>query len=218
MPSLTSPFRRVGRLVADQVGRLHAALERLAGEVRAAIARAVGQATGEAAREALRVILDGPPDRPGYERPEDRDGGWGQPRRPTWPAPRAYDPYARDPYERDPDDDPDEDRRHRLRQDEDEDPPAEEPVAAQRPGSWSRAVAVGCQAASWWLRRHPGRFSLIAAAGDRHRRRRGDAGQQPAGRRRVGRGRLGAGPAGPRRRRLFGHRPGRPGPEVTAVA
>ena len=94
MPSLTSPFRRVGRLLAGQVGRLHATLESLAGEVRAAIARAVGQATGEAAREALRVILDGPPERPGYERPDDRDGGWGQPRRQTWPASRRYDPYA----------------------------------------------------------------------------------------------------------------------------
>ena len=87
MPSLTSPFRRVGRLVADQVGRLPAALERLAGEVRAAIARAVGQATGEAAREALRVILDGPPERPRHDRPEDRDSGWGQQRAPYLAGP-----------------------------------------------------------------------------------------------------------------------------------
>jgi hypothetical protein len=116
MPSLTSPFRKVGRLLADQAGRLHSALERLAGEVRAAIARAVGQATGEAAREALRVILDGPPGRPGYqELPDDRDGGWGMARRPTWPAPNGCEPYSRDryerdPYERNPDDDIEEER------------------------------------------------------------------------------------------------------------
>jgi hypothetical protein len=165
MPSLPSPFRRAGRVVAGQVGRLHATLERLAGEVRAAIARAVGQATGDAAREALRVILNGPPDRPSYGRPEDRDGGWGSPRRPTWPATRPYEPYARDPYEPDPDDDPEEDRWRRDAEDEDDDPPADEPGAARRPGRWSRAVAVGCQAAGWWLRRHPGPLALLAAVG-----------------------------------------------------
>jgi hypothetical protein len=165
MPSLTSPFRRVGRLVADQIGRLHGSLEHLAGEVRAAIARAVGQATGEAAREALRVILDGPPERPGYgDRSDDREGGWGQSRRPTWPTTRPYDPYGRDPYERDPDDDLDEEHQRRYAGDED-DPPTDQPAAPRRQGRWSRAVAAGCQAAAWWLRRHPGPFALVAAAG-----------------------------------------------------
>jgi hypothetical protein len=165
MPSLTSPFRRAGRLVAGQVTRLHAALERLAAEVRAAIARAVGQATGEAAREALRVILDGPPERQRYdELPDDRDGGWGQPRRPSWPASRGYDPYDRDPYERDADDELDEDRQRHYA-DADPDAPADQSVATPRQGHWSRAVAAGCQAAAWWLRRHPGRYALVAAAG-----------------------------------------------------
>jgi hypothetical protein len=159
MPSPS--VRRVGRLVAAQARRLHATLERLAREVRAAIARAIGQATGETVREALRVILDGPPDRPGYERPEDRERGWGQPRRPTWPATRSYEPYSRDPDEPGPDD-PDEDRRYGC--DADSEPPPDEP-AAEPQSSWPRAVAMGCQAASWWLRRHPGRFSLVAAAG-----------------------------------------------------
>ena len=164
MPALPWPFRRAGRVVTSQVGRLHASLERLAGEVRAAIARAVGQATGDAAREALRVILDGPPDRPSYERPDDYDGGWGSPHRPTWPATRPSEPYARDPYEPDPDDDSDEDRWHRGADDE-ESPPADGPTPERRPGRWSRAVAVGCQAAGWWLRRHPGPLALLAAVG-----------------------------------------------------
>jgi hypothetical protein len=164
MPSITSPLRRVGKVVAGQLGRLHDTLERLAGEVRAAIARAIGQATGDTVREALRVILDGPPERPGYERSDDRDGGWGQTRRPSWPATRSYDAYGRDPYERDPDDDPDENPRHRYASEEG-DPPVDQSIDAPRPGRWSRAVAVGCQAAAWWLRRHPGPFSLVAAAG-----------------------------------------------------
>ena len=60
MPSITSPFRLAARVVAHQVQRLHAILDELAAQVRAAIARAVGQVTGEAVREALGVILDGP--------------------------------------------------------------------------------------------------------------------------------------------------------------
>jgi hypothetical protein len=111
--------------------------------VRAAIARAVGQATGEAAREALRVILDGPPARHGYqELPDDRDGGWGMARRPTWPHTNPYDPYPRDRYEPDPDEEFEEQRRHRY-EDADQDSPADDPVDARRPGRWPRAVAAG---------------------------------------------------------------------------
>jgi hypothetical protein len=165
MPALTSPLRRVGRLVAGQLERLRATLERLAGEVRAAVARAIGQATGETVREALRVILDGPAERPGHERLEDREGRWDQSRRPTWPTTRpSYDAYGRDPYERDPDDDFDQERQRRYARDED-DSPADASAGAQRQATWSRAVAVGCQAAGWWLRKHPGPFSLVAAAG-----------------------------------------------------
>jgi hypothetical protein len=155
------------------LARLHATLENLAGEVRAAIARSAGQATGEAAREALRVILDGPPGRPrrqatgeaarealrvildgppgrpGYpEQPEDRDGGWGMSRRPTWPAPHGCEPYSRDRYERDPDDEFEEQRRHRY-EEADPESPADHPVVERRPGRWPRAVAAGRQAAAW---------------------------------------------------------------------
>jgi hypothetical protein len=163
MPSITSPFRTAGRLVADQVRRLHAALERLAGEVRAAIARAVGQAAGEAVREALRVILDGPPGRPAADDPpDDRQGLWGEPRRRTWPAP-AYGPYAPDPDDTDPDDA--DDHADRRPFPSDEPPAAEGPAGPPNAGAWSRAVATGCQAAGWWLRRHPGRFAPAVALG-----------------------------------------------------
>jgi len=129
------------------------------------VARAVGQATGEAVWEALAVILDGPPEQSRYhDRADDRDGGWGQPRRPTWPATRPHDPYDRDPYARDPyepdPDDADDEPAHRYADEEDD-----SPSAARRPGAWARAVAAGCQAAAWWLRRHPGPFALVAAAG-----------------------------------------------------
>jgi hypothetical protein len=165
MPSLTSSFRRVRQVIEGRVGRLYVTLERLAGEVRSAIARAIGQATGETVREALCVILDGPVERPSrYDRLDDRSDDWGQSRRSSWPTTRSFDPYGRDPNERDPDDDFEADRQRHYGGDE-EDPPANESVATQRQGTWSRAVATGCQAAAWWLRRHPGPFSLIAAAG-----------------------------------------------------
>jgi hypothetical protein len=161
MPTLTSPFRRVGRLVSEQCRRLHQALESLAAEVRAAIARAVGRAAGEAAREALLVVLHGPP--PTDDARDDQERLWGQPRRRIWPA-RPYDPYAPEPcdrYARDPDDTEDEDDAYRHVPANGE--PIEQPAKVEPSGAWSRAVATGCQAANWWLRRHPGRCSLLAA-------------------------------------------------------
>jgi hypothetical protein len=158
-----SPFRVAGRLVADQCRRLHATLESLAAQVRVAIARAVGQATGEAVREALRVILDGPPGGPGPPLPPPRERRWGEPSARSWPT-QPYDRYGResdDGYNRDPedlDDDP------VYRSPPPDDGPEEGPADEERPGAWSRAAAAGCQAASWWLRRHPGRFSVVAAA------------------------------------------------------
>jgi hypothetical protein len=162
MSSFTSPLRRAGRRLAAHVRRLRAALMRLAAEVRAAVARAVGQATGDAVRDALRVILDGPPAQPAArDPPEDIEGLWGQPRRPRWPPGpyhERYDPYEvpqreTDYLEDDQDVEPD------------EDPAPEGPSEPPSAGAWSRAVAVGCQAAAWWLRRHPGPLALLAAVG-----------------------------------------------------
>ena len=162
MPSFTASLRRAGRLLAAHVSRLRLALARLAAEVRAAIARAVGQATGDAVRDALRIILNGPPARhaPAGDPPEEAEGLWGQPRQRRWPAgplPRALRPYGlpqreTDSLEDDQDVEPDED-------------PAPEEPEGQPSGAWPRAVAVGCQAAAWWLRRHPGPLSLLVAAG-----------------------------------------------------
>ena len=164
MASLMSPFRRVGHLVTGHVQRLHTALERLTTEVRAAIARAIGQATGDAVREALDVILGGPPGRlTTDDLPEDRERFWGQPPRPSWPS-QAYDPYAHDRYQRDPDEEFE--RRHEQDYGRHDDELTEsEPVTQPQTSVWSRAVATGCQAASWWLRRHQGRFSPVVAVG-----------------------------------------------------
>jgi hypothetical protein len=158
MPTFTASLRRAGRLLAAHLRRLRLALARLAAEVRAAIARAVGQATGDAVRDALRVILDGPPPQSPSLRdpPEDAEGLWGQPRQRRWPASPYHERY--DPYEL-----PQRETDH-LDDEPDEDPAPEGPEAPPL-GACPRAVAVGCQAAAWWLRRHPGPLSLLVAAG-----------------------------------------------------
>jgi len=161
MCSLTSPFRRVGRVLADHARRLQSTLESLASQVRAAIARIIGQATGDAVRDAVSVILDGPPAQPARDEfREERERPWSSQRRPSWPN-STYDRYAPDPYGRDPDEI--EPERHYV-------PPEEEghqqrSAGPEQPGRWSHAVATGCQAAGWWLKRHPGRCSVIAAIG-----------------------------------------------------
>jgi hypothetical protein len=164
MRSLKSPFRRVGQVLADHARRLQSALESLASQVRAAIARIVGQATGDAMRDAVGVIHDAPPARPTHDDyREERDRPWSSQRRPSWPN-SSYDPYARDPYDRDDDERYSEPERGYIPSEEDE-PHHERSVGPEQPGRWSHAVATGCQAAGWWLKRHPGRLSVIAAVG-----------------------------------------------------
>jgi hypothetical protein len=152
----TPPGRRVGRLLVDHVRRLRRALEVLTGQVRAAVARAVGQATGNAVRDALAVILDGPPAPPNADELPDDPGLWPRPRRPSWSGVRSdgYDPDEPPEYHAEPENGRYDDGLDEL-----------EPTAQQPAGRWARAVAAGCQAAGWWLRRHPGPFAVVVAAG-----------------------------------------------------
>jgi hypothetical protein len=159
MPSIPSPFRRVARLVAEHVRRLRDSLVMLTAQVRAAVARVVGQATGNAVRDALTVILEGPPTSsfPSSRDPPGDSGFWPEQRRPHWSAQPDYDRYEeRERYEPD---------RYQDQYDDDDDVPANPTADPPRGSLWARAVAVGCQAASWFLRRHPGRGSVIAALG-----------------------------------------------------
>jgi hypothetical protein len=151
MLSLTALFRRVGQVLVAHVGKLRRALDLLQDQVRAALTRTIGQATGEAVRDALTLLLDGPPMAypSGRDPPDDR-GFWHEPRRPPWIA-QPHDDYA--PYQ-DAED-----------LDDEADPQTTAPAPERlQAGLWARAVGVGCQAAGWWLRRHPGRFAPLAAA------------------------------------------------------
>jgi hypothetical protein len=155
MPSIGSHCKRVGRLLAEHIRRLRDSLVMLTAQVRAAVARVIGQATGNAVRDALTVILDGPPQdsAPSYNARENTTNFWGQRRQ------RDY--WQQGPYE--PDDDPEvEPAYYRESGDESTD---SDTAQSQRKSAWTRAVAVGCQAAGWWLRQHPGPLSLVAAVG-----------------------------------------------------
>ncbi len=155
--SRTGPVR--GKL-ARHLGRLQQHLDAVGEQVREAIANAVGRTVAEAVGEAVYDALcprDGsfrslPPSSSSYGHAATPRRAWEEsdwPRdaaRSPWRDPYGYDDYAEARY----DDDP---------EGEDTSSLADEP----RVRRWRRALAAGLQAASWWLRRHPGQVSLVAA-------------------------------------------------------
>ena len=159
MSSITVLARQGGRLLSTQVHRLRVNLERLAAQVREAVARTVSQAIAEAAHEALQIVLEGPPpaSAPWQPTPEEFGRPWDSEadERRSKPSRRPRTLYESLTADNEPDYgiDP-----------EDRDVSEEAPASA-RPRRWSRALTVGCQAAAWWLRRHPGRLSELTATG-----------------------------------------------------
>ncbi len=159
MSSITALARQSGRLLSAQIRRLRVNLERLAAQVREAVARTVSQAVAEAAHEALQIVLEGPPAASGPWQPTPEEFGrpWD-----TEADDRRSKP-SRKPrtlYESLTEDDEPEHRRETEDREVSEDAPER-----TRPRRWSRALTVGCQAAAWWLRRRPGRLSGLTAAG-----------------------------------------------------
>jgi hypothetical protein len=149
----------LARRLAAHGDRLHAALSALAGRLREAVAQAVGSTVAGAVREALQAVVATPPAGPAplRQRPPPLFPAWGAPYGPD------DDPYADDdPRPEDgPADEPDPApaRAGAGR------PVAAPPAAAPRRGRWQQALAVGCQAAAWWLRRQAGRGAALAALG-----------------------------------------------------
>jgi hypothetical protein len=135
-----------GGSLGAHLERLRLLLDGLGARLRDGVARAVGQTVAAAVQETVDRMLDeeaGGLDRSDYPR------GW-------------YDEetltngrYDREPF--DPDYDPYEDRR--------EPAPFEEESLPVAPSRWGRVLALGCQAAVWWLRRQRPRFPVAAAVG-----------------------------------------------------
>jgi hypothetical protein len=142
--------------LARHLGRLQQHLDAVGEQVREAVATAVGrtvaEAVGEAVYDALTPYMDPSGAASRYcsryaERSSRTQQDWDDP---AWRRDASSsnwrDPYAYDSY----DDDTDTEYRSSLR---------DEP----RSRRWRRAIAAGLQAAAWWLRRHPGHVSLVAA-------------------------------------------------------
>jgi hypothetical protein len=163
MTSLRSVFAGARRSLRGHLGRLRQSFDSLAEQVREAIARAIGRTVADAVSEAVDTALASaesrpdasPPARPTYSSRhpsplwDDPDGArWDRPQEDDDPYRRSYadDYHDRDSYADDPGDEP-----------------AEAPKPQRR--RLGRALAAGLQAAGWWLNRHPGRVSVLAAVG-----------------------------------------------------
>jgi hypothetical protein len=135
----------------------------LAERVRQSLASTVGRTVADVVTEAVEAALASPVDQGSYYPParsspapsRERDW-WGDPGGSSWGQRGDYDdygrPYANDHYDRD-------------SYDADNDREAVETPKEPRQGRLTRSLAAGCRAAAWWLERHPGRFSLLLAAG-----------------------------------------------------
>jgi hypothetical protein len=137
------------RLLSAHLDRLRQTLESLGQQLREALARAVAQTIEGAVREAVHTALDDPPS----DRRLIGRSAWLPKRNPDlWEEPE--DPNLDDLDDRWPDNEDDVRR-----------PASVTPPAEPRSARCVRALAVGCQATAWLLRRQSGRFSSVVALG-----------------------------------------------------
>jgi hypothetical protein len=161
MHSLLSVLAPARRALAGHLARLGGTLASLAAEVREAVSRAVSRSVADVVREAVHAALDGsdagrqslPPPR---HEPRYSSSSWHQ----------SGSSWSRDADDVSGRDDPywsDEDYGRPRYVTPDDLENEDTPQADSRPGAWGRAIAAGCQAASWWLRGRPGPLSLPVA-------------------------------------------------------
>jgi hypothetical protein len=158
---------KAARSLSGHLERLRETLDRLHGRLREAVAEAVSGGAAEAVKDAVITALLASEASSAYEAPTYRtsSAAYDPPRYrygSSWsPAEDPYRPsWQHDPY----DDDPD-----RYAPGESDEPTAEplSPLASEAVGRrFGQAMAVGCQAAAWWLRRKSNaRYSALAAVG-----------------------------------------------------
>jgi hypothetical protein len=163
MRSLPPQLARAHRALTAHLERLRTTLAALTVRLREAVAQAVGGTVAGAVREAVHALVIEPPS--GHTPPPYRRA---PPYRspPAWGESRGYAPDD-DPYDDTASADWRRDEPAAWRAvDEDEDRSAPPPLVAEpRRFRWHRALAVGCQAAAWWLRRQAGRCAALVALG-----------------------------------------------------
>jgi hypothetical protein len=138
---------RAAQVLSGHIDRLRYTLGALGERLRASISQAIGGTVAGAVQDAVYLLLEAPDEPPS---PSSRDRSL----RPAWRGPEDEEwPWYED------------------RDDQDDDAPREAinaSAAAEAPagrGRWGAALAVGCQAAAWWLRREAGRFAGLKAVG-----------------------------------------------------
>jgi hypothetical protein len=146
--------------LAPHVTQLRHSLASLGDRMRQSLASTVGRTVADVVTEAVEIALASPVEQGSHYPPvrssptpsRERDW-WGDPGGSSWERHGDYGrPYTDDdPYDRD-------------RYDDGDQEPVETPKEP-RQGRLTRSLAAGCRAAAWWLERHPGRFSLVLAAG-----------------------------------------------------
>jgi hypothetical protein len=164
MTSLRSVFAAARRSLGSHLCRLRGSFDALTEQVREAVARAIGRTVADAVSEAVDAALAPAVDRhnalqptfssrrpaPLWEDPGESRWGRREEEPDRFRRSCAEDPDDRDPYP-----------------DESGEEPVDGPVPREEPqrGRLGRALAAGLQAAGWWLQRHPGRLSVLAAVG-----------------------------------------------------
>jgi hypothetical protein len=168
MSRVKSWTAKAAHSLSGHLDRLRETLDRLHERLREAVAEAVSGGAANAVKDAVLTALLASEVSSAYETQTYRTSSAGyDPSRyrygSSWHN-STEDPY-RPSWERDPYDD-DADRYERENMDE----PKAEPLSPSAPESVGRrfgqAIAVGCQAAAWWLRRKSNaRYSAVAAIG-----------------------------------------------------
>ena len=160
MPVSRSWRQRARRALTNHVDRLHETLVTLTERVRETVAQAVSNNLANAIREAVYALIPDsapcrPPPRCYQPSPYRQRPTWGEPDRPDR---EEEDDLPREDWSSEPS--------RGWREVAGEPPEATtahgEP---QRHVRWHRAMALGCQAAAWWLRRQVTRASTVAALG-----------------------------------------------------
>jgi hypothetical protein len=165
MSRIKSWTAKAARSLSGHLDRLRETLDRLHGRLREAVAEAVSGGAAEAVKDAVLTALLASEVSSAYEAPTYRTSSaaydppryrygssWNRPTedpyRPSW-QPDAYDEPDR--YGPDQIDEP---------SSQPLSPPTQEAVGRR----FGQAIAVGCQAAAWWLRRKSNaRYSALAA-------------------------------------------------------
>ena len=199
MRFLSQLARQASRLLSAQARRLHANLERLAVQVREAVARTVSQTVAEATHEALQLVLEGPPTMSGawqptpegFRRSWDTDNNNDQRGWPSYPPRTRYGSPGEE---------------HDWEEDD-----AEESPGRDAGESASLVASVGGGLPGRGVVAASSSGPLVRSDGDRDRRscRPGGFPGQPAAGERGHRGRYGPWRSRPGRRGTFGRRSSR---------